>query len=167
MCIRDSYTTTPEGMQLLKDFAALSDGPYYVRVHHLLCTGNCGYGFYKWGSTNVYREREDGTPVYDYAVVDKIMDTMLACGVKPFFEIGFMPLDLVSSKYRDGEDWWGFYNQYQREYWSTPPKDYRKWYDLIMNLVNHLLDRYGLEEVKSWYFEMWNEPDIFYWKRCV
>jgi len=158
-----NYTCTPEGVQLLKDFAALSDGPWYARAHHMLCTGNCGHGFYKWGSTNVYHEDKDGNPVYDYTVVDKILDTQLRCGIKPFFELGFMPMDLVDPKYFSGTDRFSDYNRYQRDFWCTPPKDYGKWYGLIENLTKHLVERYGLEELESWYFELWNEPDIFYW----
>lgn len=158
-----NYTCTPEGMRLLKDFAALGDGPYYVRAHHMLCTGNCGHGFYKWGSTNVYHEDAQGNPVYDFTVVDRILDTMLQCGVKPFFELGFMPMDLVDPARFSGSDKFGDYNRYQRELWCSPPKDYGKWHDLIAALTRHLVERYGVEELETWYFELWNEPDIFYW----
>ncbi len=158
-----NYTCTPEGMRLLRDFAALGDGPYYVRAHHMLCTGNCGHGFYKWGSTNVYREAPDGTPLYDFTVVDKILDTLLQCGVKPFFELGFMPMDLVAEEKFDGCDRFQRFNRYQRELWCSPPKDFKKWHDLVESLTRHLLERYGREELESWYFELWNEPDIFYW----
>ena len=42
----------------------------------------------------------------------------------------------------------------------TPPKDYKKWDDFIKNMVEHWQDRYGKNEVKSWYFEVWNEPNL-------
>ena len=65
-----------------------------MRVHHLFCTGNC-HGFYKWGSTNAYLEDEAGNPLYDWTFVDKIFDSILKTGNKPFVELGFMPRDLI------------------------------------------------------------------------
>ena len=158
-----NYTTTPDGMSLLRDFASLEAGPYYVRTHHLFCTGNCGAGFYKWGSTNLYHEDEAGNPIYDFTVIDKIMQTLLDCGVKPFMELGFMPMDLVEPSRFGTDDPYSKYNHYQRELWATPPKDYQKWHDLIAALTKHLISRFGEEEVSTWLFELWNEPDIFYW----
>ena len=70
-----NYTYTPEGQALLAKFAAFQEKPYYVRVHHLLCTGNT-HGFYKWGSTNAYLEK-DGQPIYDWETVDRVFDTLL------------------------------------------------------------------------------------------
>ena len=155
-----NYTHSPGGTELLKKFGAL-EKPYYMRAHHLLCTGNC-HGTYKWGSTNVYTEDKNGNPVYDFTVIDKICDIWLENSCKPFFEIGFMPMDLadMSDIQADPPQ---IYGEYKRFGWSRPPKDYDKWYYLIRALTEHLLSRYGREEMESWYFEMWNEPDIFYW----
>jgi xylan 1,4-beta-xylosidase len=89
-----NYTYTPEGRELLGKFMAMQEKPYYVRVHHLLCTGNT-HGFYKWGSTNAYLEDEDGNPFYDWTVVDLVLDTTLQYGCKPFVELGFMPQHLA------------------------------------------------------------------------
>jgi len=152
-----NYTHTPEGEEVLEKFMNFAEKPYYVRAHHLLCTGNC-HGFYKWGSTNVYTEDEKGNPVYNWKVIDSIFDTYLKYNCKPFVEIGFMPQDLTS--YGGGN-----YFEYRQEGWRYPPKDYQKWYDLVYNLVRHCIERYGIEEVKTWYWELWNEPDIeYYWK---
>ncbi len=152
-------------MELIKKFGRL-EKPYYMRAHHMLCTGIL-HAFYKWGSTNVYIEDEDGNPVYSYEVIDRMIDIWLGSGCKPFFELGFMPRDLADP--RDAEN--GRYYQiaygmseYQRVGWAMPPKDYEKWYHLIFGLISHLKERYGEGEVKTWYFEMWNEPDIFYWR---
>jgi xylan 1,4-beta-xylosidase len=158
-----NYTYVPEGQELLGKFMRLQEKPYYVRAHHLLCTGN-GHGVYKWGSTNVYVEDETGNPIYSWTIVDQVFDTILRFGCKPFVEIGFMPLHLADPAHYDAsKETWRLKN-YQDYGWACPPKDYQKWYDLIFNLVGHSVERYGREEVKSWYWELWNEPDIFYWR---
>ncbi|MCL2404891.1 MAG: hypothetical protein FWC92_05005 [Defluviitaleaceae bacterium] len=154
-----NYTHSPGGMELISKLGKL-EKPYYIRAHHMLCTGNL-HGFYKWGSTNAYTEDEHGNPVYYFGLIDKMCDIWLANNCKPFFEIGFMPMALADMTGIEKE--WDSYSQYKRVGWSRPPKDYKKWYDLICNLVKHLVARYGEKEIESWYFEMWNEPDIFYW----
>jgi xylan 1,4-beta-xylosidase len=155
-----NYTHSPGGIELIKKFGNL-EKPYYMRTHHLLCTGIC-HGIYKWGSTNVYIEDEKGNPVYNFEVIDRMCDIWLNNNCKPFFEIGFMPLDMVDL--RDIKvNSWQLYNEYKRIGWNRPPKDYDKWYSLIRVLIEHLKDRYGQKELESWYFEMWNEPDIGYW----
>jgi xylan 1,4-beta-xylosidase len=89
-------------------------------------------------------------------------DIWLNNNCKPFFEIGFMPMDLVD--FSDiAHEHRNLYNEYKRIGWNRPPKDYNKWYNLIKTLTKHLLARYGKEELETWYFEMWNEPDIIYW----
>jgi xylan 1,4-beta-xylosidase len=151
-----NYTTTLNGEATLKKFMRLADAPYYVRAHHLLCTGNCR-GIPKWGSTNAYIEDEKGNPVYNWKFIDEIFDTYLRCNCKPFVELGFMPLDLADNRGQLSHYWW--YSG-----WAHPPKDYQKWYDLIRNLVKHCTDRYGADEAEKWYWELWNEPDIQYWQ---
>jgi xylan 1,4-beta-xylosidase len=161
-----NYTYTPESQELLAKFMNFQEKPYYIRAHHLLCNGNC-HGFYKWGSTNVYTEDENGNPVYFWPYVDLVFDTILKYKCKPFVELGFMPKDLVSPEHLaripQQAGWHSDYLMYQSYGWTCPPKDYQKWYDLIFNMVKHSIERYGLEEVKSWYWELWNEPDIRYW----
>jgi xylan 1,4-beta-xylosidase len=158
-----NYTYTPEGQQLLAKFMELQEQPYYVRPHHLLCTGNC-HGFYKWGSTNAYLEDDQGNPIYDWSIVDLVFDTLLNHRCKPFVEIGFMPQDLAGAECYDvaQENWTG--QLYRSVGWACPPKDYQKWYDLVFNLVGHCAERYGRDEIATWYWELWNEPDIFYWR---
>ena len=155
-----NYTHSPGGMELIRKFGSL-EKPYYMRAHHMLCTGAC-HGQYKWGSTNVYTEDERGEAVYDFKVIDKMCDIWLNNNCKPFFELGFMPMDLVDPG-PPGTKSNNLYNEYKQTGWSRPPRDYDKWYGLIHTLIEHLLVRYGQEEMESWYFEMWNEPDIFYW----
>ena len=153
-----NYTYIPEGKALLKKFFDLGDGPYFVRTHFMFCTGNC-HGTYKFGSTNLYTE-DDGKPVYDFAVYDAIVDAQLEAGHLPFLELGFMPMDLADPAPLGVPM---EYSVYKEKGWSCPPKDYQKWYDLILELSKHLRDRYGAEKISRWRFELWNEPDIFYW----
>lgn len=102
---------------------------------------------------NVYRE-ENGKPVYDFAKVDKLYDSLLKIGMKPFIELSFMPQDLASG---DKSIFWWKAN-------VTPPKDMVKWAGLIEAFTRHLQSRYGDDEVKKWFFEVWNEPNyIGFW----
>ncbi|MBI5304450.1 MAG: beta-xylosidase [Chloroflexi bacterium] len=162
-----NYTYTPEGQELLAKFMELQEKPYYVRAHHLLCTGNC-HGVYKWGSTNVYLEDDEGNPVYDWTFVDLTLDTILKYKCKPFVELGFMPQDLAdTARYDVTKDEWN-HRLYRTVGWACPPKDYQKWYDLVFNLVRHCVERHGVAQVKTWYWELWNEPDLdYYWKGSV
>ena len=161
-----NYTYVPEGQALLAKFTAFQEKPYYVRAHHLLCTGN-GHGYYKWGSTNAYLEDEAGNPIYDWSIVDLTFDTLLRHQCKPFVEIGFMPMHLADPAHYDVKQETWRQKNYQDYGWACPPKDYQKWYDLIYNLVLHCVERYGVAEIKSWYWELWNEPDIFYWRGTI
>ena len=111
----------------------------YIRMHGLLTDDMA-----------VYREDNKGNPEYNYQYVDVLFDYILSIKMKPFVELGFMPSALASGN--------------QTIFWwkgnVTPPKDYKKWEDLIRNLTQHLTERYGADEVKSWYFEVWNEPNL-------
>jgi xylan 1,4-beta-xylosidase len=162
-----NYTYTPEGQTLLAKFGALADQPYYVRAHHLFCTGN-GHGFYKWGSTNAYLEDEAGNPVYNWTFVDLTFDMLLKHNCKPFVELGFMPQDLADPEHYDiSKENWTMQN-YRGYGWAAPPKDYNKWYELVFQLVRHCLERYGADEIRTWYWELWNEPDLgYYWNGSV
>lgn len=161
-----NYTYTPGGQELLAKFGAMQEKPYYVRVHHLLCTGN-GHGEYKWGSTNAYLEDEQGNPIYNWTIVDLIFDAILKHGLKPFVELGFMPQDLADPKFYDIGKEARRMQEYRAYGWACPPKDYQKWYDLILALVRHCFERYGESEVLDWYWELWNEPDGMYWKGTI
>jgi xylan 1,4-beta-xylosidase len=155
-----NYTYAPNGKKLLAEFAALSRVPVYVRVHNLFTTGD-GSASLKWGSTNVYTEDAAGNPVYSWTILDRIFDTFHQAGVKPLVEIGFMPeaLSTHPQPYRHT-----FPNGTIFTGWAYPPKDYKKWSELVFQFVTHLRERYGDAEVKTWMWEVWNEPDIDYWK---
>jgi xylan 1,4-beta-xylosidase len=158
-----NYTTMRNGAELLSELHHLSPVPVYVRFHHLLTSGN-GVPELKWSSTNVYSEDASGNPVYDFKILDGIFDALEAAGVRPMIELGFMPKDLAAEVE-------GRHEPYQVHYpkstvsgaSNNPPKDYRKWSELVRAVTSHLVERYGRETVLSWYFEVWNEPDIDYW----
>jgi xylan 1,4-beta-xylosidase len=155
-----NYAYARNGQKLLGELGRLSSQPAYIRVHNLFTTGD-GSASLKWGSTNVYTENAQGKPVYSWTLVDRIFDAFRAADVKPLVEIGFMPeaLSVHPEPYRhhfpEGTIFTG---------WAYPPKDYRAWADLVFEFVRHLRERYGDTEVKTWLWEVWNEPDIDYWK---
>lgn len=111
----------------------------YIRMHGLLTDDMA-----------VYTEDSKGNPVYSYMYIDALYDYLLSIGMKPFVELGFMPNALASGN--RSIFWWRGN--------VTPPKDYNKWEALIKNLVQHFTERYGADEVKTWYFEVWNEPNL-------
>lgn len=159
-----NYTYMKDGKKLLGEIAALSYVPVYVRAHSLLVTGD-GKPALKWGSTNAYTEDENGNPVYDWHIVDSIFDTYVKLGMKPLAQIGFMPEALSTNPQPYKHDWQPG-NKYSNIFtgWAYPPKDYHKWAALVYAWVDHCVQRYGKKEVESWYWELWNEPDIPYWK---
>jgi len=155
-----NYTYTKYGSKLIGELAEANGVPVHIRAHHLLCTGD-GTAALKWGSTNAYTEDAAGKPVYDWTIVDRIFDTYLKAKAKPFVEIGFMPEAMsvkpqpYATKWKQPDNGTG---------WSYPPKDYAKWGELVYQWVRHTAEKYGKDEVLSWHWELWNEPDIFYWK---
>lgn len=119
----------------------------YIRGHGLLCDDMAVY--------HTYEEDGEIKVEYNFTYIDLVFDDYLSMGLKPFVELGFMPEALAS----------GTQTVF---YWKgnvTPPSDYKKWADLIKGLVHHLMDRYGREEVVTWPFEVWNEPNLpGFWK---
>lgn len=159
-----NYTYMKDGKKLLSEIAALSPVPVYVRCHNLLTTGD-GTAALKWGSTNAYTEDEKGSPVYDWHIVDSIFDTYIQRGMKPLAEIGFMP-EALSTHPQPYRHHWKPGVKYDSIYtgWAYPPNDYKKWGELVYQWVKHSIQRYGEAEVKTWLWEVWNEPNISYWK---
>jgi xylan 1,4-beta-xylosidase len=159
-----NYTYMNDGKKLLSHIAALSPVPVYVRVHSLLVTGD-GQAALKWGSTNAYTEDASGKPVYDWTIVDRIFDTYMERKMKPLVQIGFMP-QALSSHPEPYRHHWKPGDNYNDIYtgWAYPPKDYIKWAELVYQWVTHCVQKYGKAEVESWLWEVWNEPNIGYWK---
>ncbi len=115
----------------------------FVRFHGILDDEN-----------GVYSVDAKGRSVYNFSYVDQIYDGLLKNGIKPFVELSFMP-DALAAK-SIPHSFWGHPN-------TSPPKDYPKWDALITAFARHLIDRYGINEVASWYFEVWNEPNLDFW----
>lgn len=110
----------------------------YIRMHGLFCD-----------DMGVYRE-VNGKPEYNWQYIDELFDFLQSIGMKPFVELGFMPGELASGS--KTIFWWKGN--------VTPPKDYAKWEDLVRAFVLHVRERYGDDEVRTWYFEVWNEPNL-------
>ncbi|USI72772.1 GH39 family glycosyl hydrolase [Sphingomonas morindae] len=164
-----NYATRPDGDHLLAELGALRPGQIYFRAHNLLTSGD-GTPDFKWGSTNALTMR-GGKPVYDWHIVDGILDRYRARGIHPYLEIGFMPAALTSAPagvpYRRP---WHPGNSYAgiTAGWSYPPTKYEQWAELIYQWTRHNVARYGRAEVERWYFEVWNEPNLdFYWSGDV
>ncbi|MGD1214047.1 MAG: glycosyl hydrolase family 39 [Terriglobales bacterium] len=136
LSLRESYRSDLREVKKVTEFS-------YVRFHNIL-----------HDEVGVYDEDEQGHPVYNFSYVDQIYDGLLRNGVRPFVEISFMPKKLALRQ--DVHPFW--YKQI-----VSPPKDYDKWDDLIRAFAQHLVDRYGVNEVADWYFEVWNEPNIDFW----
>jgi xylan 1,4-beta-xylosidase len=158
-----NYTYMKDGKKLLSEFAQASPVPVHVRVHNLLTSGD-GTPSLKWGSTNAYTEDKDGNPVYDWTIIDRTFDTYIERGMKPLVEIGFMPeaLSIKPEPYR--HSWGPGQENNLFTGWAYPPKDYDKWAELVYQWVRHSVERYGQDEVETWYWELWNEPNIPYWQ---
>jgi xylan 1,4-beta-xylosidase len=157
-----NFTTMKYGGQLLTELHDLSPVPVYIRAHHLLTSGN-GVPELKWSSSNVFTLDANGKPVYDFTITDQTFDAFEKAGVRPMVEFGFMPKDLAAPV--EGV------KEYQIHYpanaitgaSNNPPKDYAMWGELVRKYTEHLVQRYGKEKTSTWYWEVWNEPDIPYW----
>jgi xylan 1,4-beta-xylosidase len=160
-----NYATMKDGRALLAALGELRPRQVYFRTHNLLNSGD-GTPALKWGSTNVYTEDAQGRAIYDWTVVDRIFDTYLARGVRPYVQIGFMPKALSTSPEPYQHEWRpGMRYDLISTGWAFPPKDYAKWAELTYQWVKHCVERYGRAEVEQWYWEVWNEPNgRAYWR---
>lgn len=136
LSLRDSYR---------RDLRAVKEatGMEYVRFHAIF-----------HDEVGVYDEDAAGKPSYNFSYVDQIYDGLLQNGVRPFVELSFMPATLAAQR---------ILHPFWYKPVISPPKDWKKWEDLISHFAQHLLDRYGSDEVSHWYFEVWNEPNIDFW----
>lgn len=130
----------------------------YAEIQEMVKTlqQNIGFKFIKFHNLfgdemMVYDEDSNGTPSYHYIYIDMVLDFLLSVGLKPFVQLSFMPTKLAEST-----DKKLFYTPAV----ISPPKDWDKWADLVTNFTQHVIQRYGLKEVESWLFTVWNEPDI-------
>ncbi len=157
-----NYAYMKDGEKLLGELGRLGAPQVYFRAHHLLTSGDGAYAL-KFGSTSAYKETTNGEPVYDWSINDKIFDTYLAHGLKPYVQIGFMP-EALSTHPQNYPHHPPAGERVQVEGGqSYPPKDYAKWGNLAFEWTKHCVEKYGRAEVEQWYWEVWNEPNISYW----
>jgi xylan 1,4-beta-xylosidase len=156
-----NYATMKDGSKLVAELGDLRRGEVFFRAHSLMTSGD-GTPAFKWGSTNMYTEDKAGNPVYNWTIVDNIIDTYVKNGVHPYLQLGFMPEAMSSAKpgtpYRHS---WrpGFAYDLIEGGWNAPPKSYEKWEELAYQWTKHNVERYGADEVRRWYFEVWNEAN--------
>jgi xylan 1,4-beta-xylosidase len=136
LALRDSYRQDLREVKQITGFE-------YIRFHAIF-----------HDEVGVYDEDDSGHPQYNFSYVDQIYDGLLANGVRPFVELSFMPKKLAAKEAI--HPFWYKQN-------ISPPKDWDKWDDLITRFSKHLVERYGIDEVAQWYFEVWNEPNLDFW----
>jgi xylan 1,4-beta-xylosidase len=136
LSLREDYRSDLRAVKQITDFT-------YVRFHGIFDD-----------EVGVYSEDSQGRAVYNFSYIDHIYDGLLAIGVRPFVEISFMPNQLAAT--HTLHPFWYRPN-------VAPPKDWSRWDDLVRAFVQHLIERYGLDEVAQWYFEVWNEPNLDFW----
>ena len=137
LSLRDSYR---QDLREVKKITAMR----YIRFHAIF-----------HDEVGVYDEDAQGNPVFNFSYVNQIYDGLLSNGVRPFVELSFMPKKLASNKDALHAFW------YKPN--VSPPRDYAKWDEMITQFARHLVERYGIDEVSQWYFEVWNEPNIDFW----
>jgi len=137
LTLRDSYRDDLRETKRITGFE-------YVRFHAIF-----------HDEAGLYDEDNGGRPVYNFSYIDQIYDGLLQNHVRPFIELSFMPKKLASDPSALHAFW------YKQD--VSPPKDGDKWEQLIENFSRHLIERYGVDEVAKWYFEVWNEPNIDFW----
>ncbi len=159
-----NYAYMPAGQHLLAELGQLCPRQTFFRTHNLLTSGD-GTPALKWGSTGVYSEDAQGNPLYNWTIVDRIFDTYLERQVKPYVQIGFMP-HALSVRPEPYQHSWQPGDPYDAIYtgWAYPPKDDAKWAELVYQWTKHCVETYGRSEVESWYWQVWNEPNIGYWR---
>lgn len=136
LSLRDDYRRDMEDMKQATGFQ-------YMRFHAILDD-----------DVGLYDEDASGRAVYNFSYVDQIYDGLLHDGVRPFVELSFMPPKLAAKPI--GQAFW--YHPI-----VSPPKDWNRWSEMITAFVQHLVERYGIDEVSQWYFEVWNEPNLDFW----
>jgi len=157
-----NYAYMKDGKKLLAELGQIGKPQVYFRSHHLLTSGDGSYAL-KWGTTSAYKEDANGAPIYDWAINDRIFDTYLERGVKPYAQIGFMPEALSTHPESYPHNPPANRRAPADAGQSYPPKDYTKWGELAYQWARHCVEKYGGGEVEHWYWEVWNEPNILYW----
>jgi len=115
----------------------------YIRFHGIFDKETGFYG----------GEDDNGNLILNFTRIDQIYDGLIARGIRPFVELSFMPTAMA-------DDIEGAVHPFKYHPIVAPPKDPVKWYQLIQRFIKHLAERYGVEELSQWYFEVWHEPNI-------
>jgi xylan 1,4-beta-xylosidase len=137
LSLRDGYRDDLRTVKKATDFQA-------VRFHGIFLD-----------EVGLFDKDANGNPVYNFSYIDQIYDGLLANGVRPFVELSFMPKKMASDPLALHAFW------YKQN--VSPPADYKLWDGMITAFTQHLVERYGIEEVSQWYFEVWNEPNLDFW----
>ena len=136
LTLRESYRSD---LRTVKE----ATGFQYARFHNIF-----------HDEVGVYDEDATGNPIYNWSYVDQIYDGLLANGIRPFVELSFMPKKLAAQQ---------VFHAFWYKPIPAPPKDWNKWEEFIYQFGKHLVERYGIDEVSHWYFEVWNEPNLDFW----
>lgn len=123
-------------------------GVRHVRFHGLFHDDMFVYRTENGGGFGPYSPLPE--PLYTFAYVDKVFDAILDAGARPFVELGFMPRALATQT--ETLFWWKAH--------CSPPNDMARWVELVTTTVCHWIERYGIDEVRLWPFEVWNEPNL-------
>jgi xylan 1,4-beta-xylosidase len=150
LSLRDSYRDDLRTVKGVTDFDA-------VRFHGIFMDE---VGLYDPNATTqnpgqAARAVQNGRSPYNFSYIDQIYDGLLANHIRPFVELSFMPKKMASDPFALHAFW------YKQN--VSPPKDYALWDAMITAFTQHLIDRYGIDEVSKWRFEVWNEPNLDFW----
>jgi xylan 1,4-beta-xylosidase len=150
LSLRQSYREDLHTVKAVTDFDA-------VRFHGIFMDD---VGLYDPNATTqnpgqAAQKAQPGQSPYNFSYVDQIYDGLLDNHIRPFVELSFMPKKMASDPAALHAFW------YKQN--VSPPKDYALWDAMITAFTQHLIDRYGIEEVSKWRFEVWNEPNLDFW----
>ncbi len=140
----------PAGQYLLKRMEA-TDSHHYLRSHHTFNQDIKNGGI---RGQNVYNEDLMGNPIYDFSNLNKVFRAYVENGIKPIVEYDYLPEQLINDQreaFRGNDEGMTMTN--------TGPNDWKKWSDLMKATTQNFINEFGVDEVRSWYFEVWNEPD--------
>ena len=149
LALRDSYRQDIRTVKQATDFKS-------VRFHGIF---NDEVGLYdpdrQTKNPGLAAQKANDASVYNFSYIDQIYDGLLDQGVRPFVEMSFMPKKMASDPSASQSFW------YKPN--PSPPKDYAEWDKMIVAFATHLVARYGIDEVSTWKFEVWNEPNLDFW----
>ncbi|AWW32781.1 glycoside hydrolase [Echinicola strongylocentroti] len=119
---------------------------------------NCGFEYVRFHG--IFHDdmfpifEKDGKYTYNWQYIDDLFDRMLDLNVRPFVELAFFPTPLAAENSKT-QFWW-------KANITPDESKYDEWYNLVQAFTQHCVDRYGIDEVLTWYFEVWNEPNLYY-----